>query len=316
MFGKKTKELLKQIEEKNNEIEALRAQLNEKQALLDANIDELNKAKNETESVKKELEGIKRTVAEFESRQEAIASAMTEATNMKERILKEAREEAERLESEGKKRREEFIEEGRIVCEKAQANAEKLLKEAQEKADEEDQRAKRAAESILNDAQSAADKLIEDARSASKGILDEADEGVRARTAQLEELNELIRERARLALKDAEYYADTLDSVSVRGKIAAASKKAAAKPETKPAEKANADKPQKNTGGNPELGRKYKDAAALMRSIYSIEGRDLPTDEATSEKASEASEGFSMPVDPDFADIIADILGNGESGEK
>ena len=56
-----------------------------------------------------------------------------------------------------------------------------------------------------------------------------------------------------------------------------------------------------------------------MRSIYSIEGRELPDENAEDEPEYDVGEGtpltadsdenFAMPVDPDFADILGDLLG-------
>ena len=62
-----------------------------------------------------------------------------------------------------------------------------------------------------------------------------------------------------------------------------------------------------------------------MRSIYTLEGRELPEDSIEGEGAedegpvydigegtplSSGGEEFEMPVDPDFADILGDILGD------
>ena len=63
-----------------------------------------------------------------------------------------------------------------------------------------------------------------------------------------------------------------------------------------------------------------------MHSIYSLEGRELPDEAEEDGPAYDIGEGtplttdeddaFEMPVDPDFADILSDILGDNNGGEN
>jgi hypothetical protein len=64
-----------------------------------------------------------------------------------------------------------------------------------------------------------------------------------------------------------------------------------------------------------DLPDDYPDASSLMRSIYSIEGRDLPDEDGETYDigegtplTAESDEGFEMPVDPDFENLLGDIL--------
>lgn len=274
-FGK-TKKLKTELEEKNKELEELRAALAEKEGLLGEKMEE--------------LDGSKKRIADFEARQSSISSAMTEATLLKERILREAREEAARLEAEGKKRREEFITDGRGIEERAQENAEKTLEAAREQARKDTEKTFNDAENAISEAERLSKMILEEAEKSAHSMIDEAEAHVKAREDRLVELNERLKERAEMALKDAEFYADTLDSVTgVR-----------ARPRIK-----RPLPPMSET--EPELGETDgeapRTAAALMQSIYRLEGRAIPSDEEAG-----AGDDFSMPSDPGLAELVDSVL--------
>ena len=89
------------------------------------------------------------------------------------------------------------------------------------------------------------------------------------------------------------------------------------------------EKSMKNENGKhtksvePEFPEEYSSAASLMRSIYSIEGRDIPEEADDEGEMYDIGEGtpltihqdeesgeetFSLPVDPDLRDILRDIM--------
>lgn len=310
-FGKK-KKLQAELEQKNKELEELRAKLSEKEGLLGEKIDELTKANNSLESVNKELSGSKKRIADFEAKQESISSALTEAAEQKERIIKAARLEAKRLEEEGKKRRDEFISEGNRIEEKAKAAAEKTLEDAREQAKKDVEKTYRDAENAVSEAERLSKEMLEKAEKSAHGMIDEAEAHVKEREGRLDELNARLKERARRALEDAEFYADTLDTVgNARAKKSAVHGKTKQEPQGVGAAKVARDMQEARQSGTGESGKpaeNYRSAAALMRSIYAIEGRDLPGDE---EEEDDGENGeFSMPVDPDLSALLGEILDN------
>ena len=89
------------------------------------------------------------------------------------------------------------------------------------------------------------------------------------------------------------------------------------------------EKSMKNENGKhtksveSEFPEEYSSAASLMRSIYSIEGRDIPEEADEEGELYDIGEGtpltihrdeengeetFSLPVDPDLRDILRDIM--------
>ena len=89
------------------------------------------------------------------------------------------------------------------------------------------------------------------------------------------------------------------------------------------------EKSMKNENGEhtesveSEFPEEYSSAASLMRSIYSIEGRDIPEEADEEGELYDIGEGtpltihqdeesgeetFSLPVDPDLRDILRDIM--------
>ena len=304
-FGKK-KKLQAELEQKNKELEELRAKLSEKEGLLD------EKANNSLESVNKELSGSKKRIADFEAKQESISSALTEATEQKERIIKAARLEAKRLEDEGKKRRDEFISEGNRIEEKAKAAAEKTLEDAREKAKKDVEKTYRDAENAVSEAERLSKEMLEKAEKSAHGMIDEAEAHVKEREGRLDELNARLKERARRALEDAEFYADTLDTVGVSdAKKTAVKRKTTG--ETPGAAKVAKDmrEARRNAAQDgTESADGYKSAAALMRSIYAIQGRELPGDGDADGGDETGEESFSMPVDPDLSALLGEILDN------
>ena len=116
MMSKKTKAMEQQLTQLAQENDALRAQLaaagveieNVKSELAKT-VGERDRFRNELNGAQLDLSNAKRRLDDFRLRQEAIVNALTEAHNTRERILKEANANADRIDAEAKQRRTDIL---------------------------------------------------------------------------------------------------------------------------------------------------------------------------------------------------------------
>lgn len=443
-MSRKTKALEQQIVQCNQQLEDLRSQLSQKDLEIKICRDELDASRANLGNVQNELNSANRRLDDYRTREESIVHAITEAASTKERLINEAKDNAKRLEDEGAARRGQLISEGQSVRDKARneaaatvgsakEEADRIIAEAELKARETTERAAAEAETTVSEAERTAREMIEEARKTAETMVGDAEDQVMKSRAQLDELNLMLREKAKVALEEAKVYADIYESVAdckdiselnppcdldcencenkcedyipmdeLRGQM-----EEGPAPEQNPektpeeesvltpcgkeepccAEKAEPadEKPACECGEEPcchedetpagetcgetpaveepaveepaaeepvaeelaeavenaaeeientveeaeeelqadlegeahalerDLPDAYMNASALMRSIYSIEGRDLPEEETYdigegTPLTAEGDESFEMPVDPDFENLLGDIL--------
>lgn len=126
MMSKKTKAMEQQLTQLAQENDALRAQLaaagveieNVKSELAKT-VGERDRFRNELNGAQLDLSNAKRRLDDFRLRQEAIVNALTEAHNTRERILKEANANADRIDAEAKQRRTDILNKAQAALESA-----------------------------------------------------------------------------------------------------------------------------------------------------------------------------------------------------
>lgn len=122
----KTKAMEQQLTQLAQENDALRAQLaaagveieNVKSELAKT-VGERDRFRNELNGAQLDLSNAKRRLDDFRLRQEAIVNALTEAHNTRERILKEANANADRIDAEAKQRRTDILNKAQAALESA-----------------------------------------------------------------------------------------------------------------------------------------------------------------------------------------------------
>lgn len=402
MMSKKTKAMEQQLTQLAQENDALRAQLaaagveieNVKSELAKT-VGERDRFRNELNGAQLDLSNAKRRLDDFRLRQEAIVNALTEAHNTRERILKEANANADRIDAEAKQRRTDILNKAQAALESAKKEAAQLIADAKRDAAVIRDAAQKDAQQVTDTALDEATELIAGAKADAETMMDEAQAAVDEKQAQVDELNFSLSEKARLALEQARKYAQIMESLAelnfetaVEARYAEKYAPAAAEPENsgecaddadetsqsettdEPKEQAvcsatengepeshtgaegeaedkpetadpaddcdeqiktseESEKSMKNENGKhtksveSEFPEEYSSAASLMRSIYSIEGRDIPEEADDEGELYDIGEGtpltihqdeesgeetFSLPVDPDLRDILRDIM--------
>ena len=137
MMSKKTKAMEQQLTQLAQENDALRAQLaaagveieNVKSELAKT-VGERDRFRNELNGAQLDLSNAKRRLDDFRLRQEAIVNALTEAHNTRERILKEANANADRIDAEAKQRRTDILNKAQAALESAKKEAAQLIADA------------------------------------------------------------------------------------------------------------------------------------------------------------------------------------------
>ena len=130
MMSKKTKAMEQQLTQLAQENDALRAQLaaagveieNVKSELAKT-VGERDRFRNELNGAQLDLSNAKRRLDDFRLRQEAIVNALTEAHNTRERILKEANANADRIDAEAKQRKTNILNKAQAALESAKKEA-------------------------------------------------------------------------------------------------------------------------------------------------------------------------------------------------
>ncbi len=221
MMSKKTKAMEQQLTQLAQENDALRAQLaaagveieNVKSELAKT-VGERDRFRNELNGAQLDLSNAKRRLDDFRLRQEAIVNALTEAHNTRERILKEANANADRIDAEAKQRRTDILNKAQAALESAKKEAARLIADAKRDAAGIRDAAQKEARQVTDTALDEATELIAGAKADAETMMDEALAAVDEKQAQLDELNFSLSEKARLALEQARKYAQIMESLA------------------------------------------------------------------------------------------------------
>ena len=221
MMSKKTKAMEQQLTQLAQENDALRAQLaaagveieNVKSELAKT-VGERDRFRNELNGAQLDLSNAKRRLDDFRLRQEAIVNALTEAHNTRERILKEANANADRIDAEAKQRRTDILNKAQAALESAKKEAAQLIADAKRDAAVIRDAAQKDAQQVTDTALDEATELIAGAKADAETMMDEAQAAVDEKQAQVDELNFSLSEKARLALEQARKYAQIMESLA------------------------------------------------------------------------------------------------------
>jgi len=221
MMSKKTKAMEQQLTQLAQENDALRAQLaaagveieNVKSELAKT-VGERDRFRNELNGAQLDLSNAKRRLDDFRLRQEAIVNALTEAHNTRERILKEANANADRIDAEAKQRRTDILNKAQAALESAKKEAAQLIADAKRDAAGIRDAAQKDAQQVTDTALDEATELIAGAKADAETMMDEAQAAVDEKQAQVDELNFSLSEKARLALEQARKYAQIMESLA------------------------------------------------------------------------------------------------------
>lgn len=221
MMSKKTKAMEQQLNQLAQENDALRAQLaaagieieNIKSELAKT-VGERDRFRNELNGAQLDLSNAKRRLDDFRLRQEAIVNALTEAHNTRERILKEANANADRIDAEAKQRRTDILNKAQATLESARKEAAQTVADAKRDAAGIRDAAQKDAQQVTDTALDEATELIAGAKADAETIMDEAQAAVDEKQAQVDELNFSLSEKARLALEQARKYAQIMESLA------------------------------------------------------------------------------------------------------
>lgn len=221
MMSKKTKAMEQQLTQLAQENDALRAQLaaagveieNVKSELAKT-VGERDRFRNELNGAQLDLSNAKRRLDDFRLRQEAIVNALTEAHNTRERILKEANANADRIDAEAKQRKTDILNKAQAALESAKKEAAQLIADAKRDAAGIRDAAHKDAQQVTDTALDEATELIAGAKADAETMMDEAQAAVDEKQAQVDELNFSLSEKARLALEQARKYAQIMESLA------------------------------------------------------------------------------------------------------
>ena len=221
MMSKKTKAMEQQLTQLAQENDALRAQLaaagveieNVKSELAKT-VGERDRFRNELNGAQLDLSNAKRRLDDFRLRQEAIVNALTEAHNTRERILKEANANADRIDAEAKQRKTDILNKAQAALESAKKEAAQLIADAKRDAAGIRDAAQKDAQQVTDTALDEATELIAGAKADAETMMDEAQAAVDEKQAQVDELNFSLSEKARLALEQARKYAQIMESLA------------------------------------------------------------------------------------------------------
>lgn len=221
MMSKKTKAMEQQLNQLAQENDALRAQLaaagieieNIKSELAKT-VGERDRFRNELNGAQLDLSNAKRRLDDFRLRQEAIVNALTEAHNTRERILKEANANADRIDAEAKQRKTDILNKAQAALESAKKEAAQLIADAKRDAAGIRDAAQKDAQQVTDTALDEATELIAGAKADAETMMDEAQAAVDEKQAQVDELNFSLSEKARLALEQARKYAQIMESLA------------------------------------------------------------------------------------------------------
>ena len=221
MMSKKTKAMEQQLNQLAQENDALRAQLaaagieieNIKSELAKT-VGERDRFRNELNGAQLDLSNAKRRLDDFRLRQEAIVNALTEAHNTRERILKEANANADRIDAEAKQRRTDILNKAQAILESAKKEAAQTVADAKRDAAGIRDAAQKDAQQVTDTALDEATELIAGAKADAETMMDEAQAAVDEKQAQVDELNFSLGEKARLALEQARKYAQIMESLA------------------------------------------------------------------------------------------------------
>ncbi|MCH5278168.1 MAG: hypothetical protein J1E60_00065 [Christensenellaceae bacterium] len=206
-MSKKTKTLELQLTQCMQENDALRTSLAETERQLNESKDELGKAMLELSNAKRKLD-------DFRVRQEAIVNALTEAHNTRERIIKEAKAEADSIEAAASSRKAAMLNEAKSALEHARTESAGIIQAANSEAENIRSEAKRDAQQMGDEALDEANDIVEMAKSQAQDIMTQAERVVSEQREQLNKLNTELRVRARLVLEQSEMYANILQTVA------------------------------------------------------------------------------------------------------
>lgn len=207
MMSKKTKALELQLTQCIQQNDALRASLAETERQLNESMDELDK-------VRLELNNAKRKLDDFRIRQEAIVSALTEAHNTRDRIIREAKAEADSIGAAASSKKAAMVNEANSTLEHARAESERIIQAANSEANAILSEAKRDAQQMGDEALDEASDIVEVAKSQAHDMVTRAEQTVAERQEQICKLNNELRVRARLALEQSETYVNILQTIA------------------------------------------------------------------------------------------------------
>jgi len=177
-------------------------------------VGERDRFRNELNGAQLDLSNAKRRLDDFRLRQEAIVNALTEAHNTRERILKEANANADRIDAEAKQRRTDILNKAQAALESAKKEAAQADCGCKRDAAGIRDAAQKDAQQVTDTALDEATELIAGAKADAETMMDEAQAAVDEKQAQVDELNFSLSEKARLALEQARKYAQIMESLA------------------------------------------------------------------------------------------------------
>lgn len=329
MFGRKAKELMELLTQRNHENELMRAKITEL----------------ETE------------VARMHEQEQSVLRAITEAGKTATRIVDEANANAESINAEANATHDRLIAEAKQrVCDAA-TQANEILAQA----DAEANSIKAAANEYSDSTRANADKYSENVRTDANIFVERsimaAQQEVKKRKDVLAELNSLLRSTADYVSDQVLTFTDAIENSAKEAVDASADlcrdiekcscgcsscENPCMAPEEAPEKEQASEAPAEEAPAPaeaepeeaeapaeaPDLPQDYSSPAELMHSIYSIEGRDIPivdsieeavTDHVPQEGLAFADEigegtpfdrGEPLPVDSELNNIVSEVLKN------
>ncbi len=241
----------------------LELQLAEKAEELKAKQKQLDEQRAQMQAMQLELNASSEQIKKLHARESDVVSAMAQIESLRVRKLNEAEEHAAQIREEAKK----TLDNARIEAESILANA------------------KREAENARNAARAEADKSLEEAQTKADNLLAQAEASRQEYMQNTEQLN------SRLASVAAECKAQLEAMQSFMERLHVSEEQREGSEEIEDMRKALNAEPV----STPES---YDDPAELMKNIYTIEKRDLPTQEQSEESEENQAPQSEAPKAP------------------